>query len=440
MLKVLFAAAEVTPIAKVGGLGDVTGALPKALKDLGVDVRVIIPKYRSIETPRFLPGSKVPIYYVDSPKYFDRELIYGYQDDSVRFSFFCRGILEEAKKNGFEPDLIHLNDYHTSLVPTLLRSIYQKDPFFAQTRTLLTIHNLANQGIADAQDIKEAGISLSGHKINLLLRGILESDYLVAVSPTYAKEIMTKEYGEGLENKLRERSAKLSGILNGIDIVSFDPATDPYLAGNYSRDNISRRQYNKIELARKLGFSKDRPVFGLVTRLVAQKGLDLLVEILPDLAKMPLNLVILGVGEERFEKTLAKASKDYTNIYFWPEFNEGKARLIYGGSDFFLVPSRFEPCGLTQMVAMRYGAVPLVRKTGGLADTVKDGETGLVFDNYRAEELHQTIRRALGIWSKDGAVAKLQQAGMKQDFSWDKSAKEYVKLYQSLLSSRKEFV
>ena len=441
MPKVLFAAAEASPIAKVGGLGDVAGALPKALKGLGVDIRVVIPKYRSIETPRCLPGSEVPISYVSSSKYFDREQIYGYRDDADRFSFFCRGLLDEAKRIGFEPDIIHLNDYHTSLVPTILKTIFQKDSFFSQTKTILTIHNLANQGVAKASVLEAAGLpeDPKNGNTNFLLQGILKANLLVAVSPTYAKEILTSEYGEGLENILREREDDLSGILNGIDVGVYNPETDVNLVANYSIKNLSKRLQNKQELSRICGFTNKWPTFGLVTRLVAQKGLDILSEILPSLSKMPLNLVVLGVGEERFEQSLSEAARKYSNFSFWQEFNEVKSRLIYAGSDFFLVPSRFEPCGLTQMVAMRYGSIPIVRKTGGLADTVKGGETGFVFDGYRAEELFGAIRDALLVWPDKKNLGKLQRTGMSQDFSWGSSAKEYVKLYQKVEELPQDF-
>lgn len=448
--KVLFASSEAAPLAKVGGLGDVAGALPKALKDLGVDVRVIIPKYHSIETPRHLPESRVPIYYVSSPKYFGREQIYGYEDDAERFSFFCRGLLEETKKVGFEPDIIHLNDYHTSLVPFLLSTSYNKEAFFAQSRTLLTIHNLANQGLVKTQALISAGLEMgqsqspkTGPKdpsVNMLLNGISRADKLVAVSPTYAKEILTPEYGEGLENSLQEREADLSGILNGIDVAVYNSETDANLVANYSVKNLSKRSRNKVELARVCGFQNDWPIMGLVSRLVAQKGLDILSELLPELSKMPLNLIVLGVGEERFEKSLLAAAKSYPNMAFWREFSEAKSRLIYAGSDFFLVPSRFEPCGLTQMVAMRYGSIPIVRKTGGLADTVTDGKTGFVFEKYSSEELLKVIKKALETWSDKRSLEKLQRGGIEQDFSWVKSAKEYVKLYQKAEEVPKNFV
>lgn len=445
--KVLFASSEAAPLAKVGGLGDVAGALPKALKDLGVDVRVIIPKYRSIETPRYLPESRVPIYYVASPKYFEREQIYGYQDDAERFSFFCRGLLEETRRIGFEPDIIHLNDYHTSLVPLLLSTSYKKDAFFAQTRTLLTIHNLANQGLVKTESLISAGLDMgqglppgTGPMVNMLLNGITLADKLVAVSPTYAKEILTPEYGEGLNNTLQGRRVDLSGILNGIDVAVYNPETDANLIANYSLKNLTKRSRNKAWLARLCGFQNNWPIMGLVSRLVAQKGLDLLTELLPELSKMPLNLIVLGVGEERFEQSLASAAKSYPNMAFWREFSEEKSRLIYAGSDFFLVPSRFEPCGLTQMVAMRYGSIPIVRRTGGLADTVTDGKTGFVFENYLSSDLLLSIKEALETWSDQRSLEKLQRVGMEQDFSWVKSAEEYVKLYQKAQEAPKNFV
>ncbi len=444
MLKVLFAASELTPIAKVGGLGDVAGALPKALRNLGVDIRIVIPQYRAISTPSKLPGSQVPVYYAKPGKYFDRDLIYGYPDDVERFTYFNKAVLELAKAEQFEPDIIHLNDYHTSLIPTLLKTRYASDPFFAQTRTLLTIHNLVNQGVADQDVLQTVGLNGSSTPnlgwdtrdgdVDLLLQGISEADLVVAVSPTYAKEILTPEYGAGLEGKLAERHGDLFGILNGIDTDSYNPATDPNIEVRYSLANLERRASNKHSLVQDLGFSNpEYPVMGMVSRLVEQKGLDLISEITKDLGKLPINMIFLGVGDKKYEQALSQAAQSYSNIKVRLKFDEAQARKIYAGSDFFLVPSRFEPSGLTQMIAMRYGSIPLVRKTGGLADTVFDNETGLVFEGYRSSQLLGVVQRAVQLFGDPKEVKRLQINGMKRDFSWSRSAQDYVNLYQRAL-------
>src|SRR5581483_6498112 len=293
---------------------------------------------------------------------------------------------------------IHVNDYHTALVSVLLKTKWARDPYFWRTKTLLTIHNMSNQGSYSTDLLNQVGLTPEATPnlswdardgdIDLLLQGVAESDLLVAVSPTYAKEILTAEYGFGLEDKLRERRDRLFGVLNGIDTENYDPESDPNLVSQYSVNNLEKRLLNRSELAREMGFTNQEwPIFGLVGRLVEQKGLDLVLQAGEELKKMPLNLVVLGVGEKIYEDKLRRLSQEMPSFKLQLEFNESKARRVYAGSDFFLVPSKFEPSGLTQMIAMRYGAIPVVRKTGGLADTVTDGETGLVFDHYRGEDL-----------------------------------------------------
>jgi starch synthase len=442
MLKVLFAASEVAPIAKVGGLGDVAGALPKALKKLGIDVRIIMPKYRSINPVSHLPGSDIPVYYVSSEEFFERDQIYGYADDPDRFAYFCKGLLELTEQVGFRPDVIHINDYHTSLVPAILEVGNKGAGFFSKVKTLLTIHNLANQGNHDIHVLANAGLSWNStpelgedardKDIDMLRDGVEAADMIVAVSPTYSKEILTSEYGEGLESTLVARKSDLYGVLNGIDTEVYDPATDHNIASNYSFDLAEKRFGNREALVRDMKILRPEwPIVGMISRLVGQKGFDLVLEASEELARANANFVVLGVGEKRFEDALRGLSERLgSNFYVNLEFSEVKSRKIYAGSDFFLIPSRFEPCGLTQMVSMRYGSVPIVRKTGGLADTVWEGKNGFVFERYDAREMVEAIEGALRMYKNKELIRKLQSEGMSENFSWDKSARDYIKLYE----------
>jgi starch synthase len=444
MLKVLFAASEASPIAKVGGLGDVAGSLPKSLKKLGIDVRVVIPKYRSITTPASIPGSDVPIYYVSSTKFFERDQIYGYADDPDRFAYFCKGLLELSKDINFQPDVVHINDYHTSLVPMILAIEYKHDPFFSKVKTLLTIHNIASQGNHDIHVLSEAGLNSDStpelgddardNDINMLLDGVASSNMIVAVSPTYAKEILTDEYGEGLQGKLNERKGLLHGVLNGIDVDVYNPEQDHNISTTYTSETIDKKQKNRADLLKEMDIAHPEwPIIGMVSRLVSQKGFDLVLEAGKELKNLEANFLVLGVGEKRLEEGLKILAIDKGNFYVDLEFSEPKSRKIYAGSDFFLIPSRFEPCGLTQMVSMRYGTVPIVRKTGGLADTVFEGTNGFIFENYNSHEMLAAIKRALTVYLNKELMKKLRIEGMSEDFSWDKSAKEYVRLYVQLV-------
>jgi starch synthase len=353
-------------------------------------------------------------------------------------------LLEYTKKINFEPDIIHVNDYHTALVPVLLKTEFARDPFFSQVRTLLTIHNLGNQGI-DALHLLDV-VGLKGNStpnlaldtrdgdIDLLDEGIAEADIVVAVSPTYSKEILTPEYGEGLQDLLQRRQDRLFGVLNGIDTEVYDPEVDPNLFRKFSLNKLGDRPPNKSALIQEFKMEEpELPIVGMVTRIVGQKGFDLVLEIGDKIGQLPLNLVILGLGDKNFEQGLAELAKKYPNIKVDLEFSEAKSRRIYAGSDFFLIPSRFEPCGLTQMIAMRYGAVPIVRQTGGLADTVTEGKTGVVFTAYKSDSLLKALQEALDIYKDKKVLSDLQQRGMRLDLSWNKSANEYVNLYQKAL-------
>jgi starch synthase len=466
-LKILFVASECTPIAKVGGLGDVIGSLPKALKELGVDVRICLPKYEIIDFKKykfeliakdievknervniyqgFLPESEVILYLLENEKYFGQNGVYpGFKKEIERFLFFSQAVLEIFPAINWFPDIIHCHDWHTAIVAPLLNL----KPKNLKPKTLLTIHNLSNQGKWSAKKILDF-LNLKGNEIenlkvrdkdgdfNILQQGILNADLLNTVSPTYAKEILTKEYGEGLEESLIKRKKELFGILNRIDKKKFNPEIDPDLKTNYSHRNLERKIENKIHLQEILNFKKNPeiPLFGFISRLTSQKGIDLIIDIVPELIKRNCQLVILGVGSPDYEKKLLELSQKYPrNISVQIKFDPILAQKIYGGADIFLMPSKFEPCGLGQMVAMCYGTIPIARKTGGLADTIEDGKTGFLFKEYKVEAFLKTIKKALNLYQNKEEWQKLTREAMKKDFSWVLSAKEYLKLYKKLLN------
>ncbi|HDN79482.1 MAG: glycogen synthase GlgA [Chloroflexi bacterium] len=482
-LKILYLAAEVVPFAKTGGLADVAGSLPKALRALGHDVRVAMPRYGRISIEKFglklaldkvpVPmnketesariyqstlGKDVPIYFIDNAKYYDREGIYMYPDDAERFIFFCRAALEMLKCLDFKPDIIHCNDWHTAVVPNWLKTLYKDDPFFANTATVYTIHNLAYQGIFGYRVLEIAGIDEYGfiyhpemadlnEVVDFMARGIYFADVINTVSPRYAQEILTPEYGERLDPLLRDRRDRLFGILNGIDYETFNPATDPHIAANYDINSLDKRIKNKLALQEeaKLPVDAQVPLIGMISRLTDQKGLDILVEILDHLFdNFDVQFVLLGTGEQHYHDRLSRIAQEYPkNMGLFLTFNAPLAQRIYAGSDMFLMPSKFEPCGLGQMIAMHYGSVPIVRATGGLADTVQDYDprrevgTGFVFERYDRWALFAAIVRALEHYKNPSVWRKIQLQGMQVDFSWEASARRYEDLYYKALASKK---
>jgi len=439
-LKILIAAAELTPLAKVGGLADVVGALPKALVNLGVDARIIIPFHGLIDRNKYrskliknkigvggqtvnlwqtiLPETKIPVYLIEH-KFFKGKKIYGAaladgNSDIKKFTFFSPAVLACLETIDFRPDVIHLNDWHTAAIATMIKTGGQS------LKTLYTIHNLANQGV------------IKDKNRNLMAEGVLNSDLVNTVSPTYAKEILTKEYGCGLEKILIKRKKQLSGILNGIDTDFFNPATDKFIKRHYSVRSLAAKSTNKTALQSQLGWprNKNTALVGLVTRFVRQKGVDLITE---KFSRLNCQFIFLGAGEKKYEDALLNLAKKYPRQFSVKiKFDERLAHEIYAASDIFLVPSRFEPCGLTQMIAMRYGSVPVVRLTGGLADTVNK-KNGFTFKKFTASEFYKILSQALKIYyEKPKAWQQLKLSGLKKDFSWDKSAKQYLKLYRKL--------
>ncbi len=473
-LKILFVSSEVYPLAKTGGLADVAGSLPKALLEDKNDVRIVMPRYKRIDkwdrletdfgvpmykdmetavvkTTKLPPENKVPVYLIDSYKYFDRSDLYGYADDAERFIFFSRAVVEMLKAINWKPDVIHCNDWQTALVPTFLRTIYKHDPFFKNVGLVFTIHNIQYQGITGPDDFRFTDLpqELMHHErlefygaLNLMKGGIIYSDVVNTVSEGYAKEIQTPEYGYRLDGLLRAFSYKLTGVLNGLDYSIWDPAKDPLIYKDYDKATLDKKGEDKAGLQRELNLpeEKDVPVLGTVGRLSDQKGYDLLTPIIGRMLEENIQFVLLGTGEEKFHIMLREFKERHANAGILLKYDEKLAHKIYAGSDIFLMPSRFEPCGLGQMIALKYGAVPVVRHTGGLADTItdytKNPEKGNGFDfvEYTEEALEDAIRRALKLYNDDKeAWKRLQLRGMSESFSWHDSAKKYEALYQKAL-------
>ncbi|MCL2058617.1 MAG: glycogen synthase [Oscillospiraceae bacterium] len=485
MKSVLMATAEFSPFVKAGGLGDVVGALPFALRKEGVDARVVMPLYTFIpskiaESLKFVKETYVnmgwrkqnyrifeinynglPMYFIDSELYFSGpRLYYEMENDIERFAFFCAAVLNALPHIDFAPGVVHCHDWHTSLIPVLLQAHYKKMQYFRAIKTIVTIHNLKYQGICnkyklfDILGINEhysvAGSLSFGYDIaNCLKGGISVADKITTVSDAYAREIRDPYYGEGLDWLLNWRGYDLVGIVNGIDNRQYDPSRDGAIAVNYTAANAAQaKKQNKAALQAEFGLSPDpdRPVIALISRLVEQKGLDLIIRVFdeilasPEASDLGPQFVILGTGDERYENFFKwKQTQCPGGVAARIVFDDSMARRIYAGADFLLMPSLFEPCGISQLLAMRYGTIPIVRETGGLSDTVKSydestGEgNGYSFKSINAHDMLYTIRRALGFYGGIGSIHdKIRQSAMAGDFSWDQSARKYIELYNYL--------
>jgi starch synthase len=465
-LKVLFVAAECTPFIKVGGLGDVTGELPLKLKELGADVRVVIPGNKDLDYPteykgdfpvkmgwkeetcivREIINAPVTTFVIDNYHYFGRQGVYGHRDDSERFAFFCSAVYEMIMRFDFMPDILHLNDWHTAPTAMLIRENEREHHQLSQISIVYTIHNLEYQGVSDRSIFNLFGVKEVVFKVdkveyygcfNAMKTGINYADIINAVSKTSAKEILSPKFGFGLEGVLKNRMQALRGVVNGINQNTWDPETDKYIWSNYSKDNISGKKKNKKELQKALGLKiEDVPLFSVISRLVPNKGLDLMNRAFEYILKANNQLVLLGSGEKYYEKMFAELSEKYPGLVSLNfEFNSEKARRIYAGSDIFLMPSLYEPCGLSQLIAMRYGTVPVVHKTGGLADTVIDetrnqgSGTGFIFNTYSNEAFIRTIRKAINLYNNKKAWTELVKRAMVRDSSWDSPASEYLSIY-----------
>ena len=481
-LKILIASSEVAPLAKTGGLADVTAALAAELNRRKHDVRLVMPLYPRVTEGgrklrrvrglqglkvelgphRFtfsvlatrLPGSRQDVWCLECPPLYDRQGIYTQDDDEhLRFAFLSRAVLALCQASNWAPDILHCNDWHLGLAPLYLKLLSSWERLFQGTRTVLTIHNIGYQGIFPASEVGHLGLDDAAHllhqedlaagRINFMKTGLLYADVLTTVSRTYAREIQTPEYGMGLDELLRGRADHLVGIVNGVDYDEWSPEKDPRLPVNYS----ARKPEGKLECKRALltglglPFAEGALTFGIVSRLVGQKGFELLFETLPELlGHHDARLVVLGSGESRFESFFAGLQQAFPRkVCYYNGYNDKLAHLIEAGADAFLMPSRYEPCGLNQMYSLKYGTVPIVRRTGGLADTVQTfdrqtGEgTGIVFEHFDAEAMRRALRYALELWHDPPAWRRMMQNGMAMDFSWRRQAGLYEELYHRLL-------
>jgi starch synthase len=498
-LKILIVTPEAVPFAKTGGLADVTGSLSDVLSKLGHQVKVILPKYQVVDESAFnlkevnvdlpeiplgekkekirlkscqLPDSKVEYLFVVNDNYYKRDELYkdkvtgfDYGDNDERFILFVRGTLEVLKTLNWQPDIVHANDWQSALIPAYLKTLYAGDPFFAKTATVFTIHNLAYQGNFPKDSFVKIGVARDlfyptspfefWGNVNFLKVGISYADLVSTVSERYAVEIQSSsEFGYGLEGVLRTRNADLYGIVNGVDYEEWSPEKDKFIPYRYSREDLFGKEKNKRILLKKCNLpqstgggwsrtSKDVPLIGMISRLADQKGFDVLAEVSDKLLTLELKMVLLGTGDEKYHKLFRQLAKKYPEkISVNLRFDEPFAHLIEAGADMFLMPSRYEPCGLNQLYSLKYGTVPIVRETGGLADTIQDynpdtGEgTGLVFKNYDSDELLEAVKRALRVYRNSEVWTKLVKDGMQKDFSWQASAKKYEDLYKKALQKQ----
>lgn len=476
-MKVLFIASEAHPFMKTGGLADVAYALPKALRGLSIDARVILPNYGQIQDKykekmellsefdvpvgwrnqycglKYLELDSIPFYFIDNEYYFNRTGAYGFYDDGERFSFFSRGVLEAINHLGdFKPDVIHCNDWHTAIIPLLLKHHYSHFDSFRNIKTVFTIHNLRYQGVFGEDVLTELLCLNKGYYsedklkffdgISFMKGGIIYSDALTTVSNSYADEIQTSYFGEGLEGLITSNNYKLSGIVNGLDYDLFNPALDEDIYKNFDVNSLNNKETNKLELQKSLNLTvnKDIPIISLVTRLVDQKGLDLVACIFEDLLKQDVQIIALGTGDRKYEDLFKFFAWKYpnkvsANIFF----DNNLAKKIYASSDIFLMPSQFEPCGIGQLIALRYGTLPLVRETGGLKDTVSSYNeitgtgNGFSFSEYNAHDMLYTLNRAIDIYKNHRKMwTSIMETAMASDNSWFNSAVQYSNLYNNL--------
>ncbi len=474
-MKILIASSEAVPYIKTGGLADVAGALLKELRKKNETAFLVLPLYAVIKSKHKLhdTGKSILVrmgkraykgmifasskdenpeaYFIECDELYDRPELYGtsegdYADNAIRFIFFSKAVLEVCLAMRVKPDVIHCNDWQTALVPLYLKTLYKSSGYFAKTVSLFTVHNLGYQGVFDAPTLSYTGLGREYFvperlefygKLNLMKAGLLYADIINTVSNTYAREIQQAEYGFGLDGVIRKRASELYGIINGIDYEEFDPARDTFLPCKYGDDDPKGKARCRKALFQEAAFDRETlPIAAIVSRLSSQKGIDLVLDSLEALIAMGLNLIVLGKGEDGYERLLKKASEALKGrIYVRIGFEESLARRIYAGSDFFLMPSQYEPCGLGQLIAMKYGTVPIARKTGGLADTIQDYDhithtgTGFLFHDFTPYALQDAVKRAICVFTDKANMKKMACKVMKNNFSWSRSTDKYVELY-----------
>jgi starch synthase len=481
-MKILFVSSEVIPFSKTGGLADVAGSLPAELSRLGHEVKVVTPRYKGVDKEKFglklavsdlkvklgeselngaayvstLAGSKTPIYFIENDDLYGRDGLYqkagvDYEDNAERFIYFSRATLDLCERLDWKPDVVHCNDWQTGLIPVYLKSIYAEKPFYQGIRSMYTIHNLAYQGVFPKETMELTGLHWDFFtmdkvefwgKLNFMKSGIVFADTITTVSEQYSREIQTEEYGCGLEGVLQGRQKDVFGIVNGVDYKVFSPEKDPMIAKPYSLKTLEKKNDNKKALLKQVGLPTKRgaALIGIISRLADQKGFDLIAEIIEPLMIQNVQLVILGTGDPKYHTLLQEMEVKYPKqLKAVLAFDAKLAQQIYAGSDFFLMPSQYEPCGLGQLISLKYGTIPIVRETGGLADTITDFDlakdfeqekgNGFVFLDYLGQELLRTILRALAIYKDEKAWNKIQHNAMRCDFSWKASAKKYEALY-----------
>lgn len=478
-MNVLFVSTEAVPFAKTGGLGDVVGSLPCELDKMDIRSNVILPLYKSIKETFsaslvFCTSIKVTLgwrecycglfkiehegitfYFVDNKQYFYRDKYYGYEDDGERYAFFSKAVLEALNVLPFRPDIIHCSEWQTALIPVFLKTIYQGNPYYDKLRTVFTIHNIEYQGrfrkevlgdLLGLDMVHESILELDGN-LNFMKGAIVTCDRLTTVSPTYAEEIQHAFFAHGLESIIKENRYKLSGILNGIDRELYNPAKDQALAVKYSLNTIEKKKINKAALQKEfnLKITDDVPLLAMVGRLAEHKGIDLILNSFDDMMAEPMQFVLLGTGEKHYEDFFRSKAWEYKEwVGVVTDFSPALASRIYGGADLFLMPSISEPCGLAQMIALRYGTVPIVRETGGLKDTIiafnpETGKgNGITFASINAHDMLYAIRRGQALYKEKKAWNKLVKNAFLSNFSWKKSTKKYIKIYNELLDLRKE--
>ncbi len=487
--KTLYLASEVAPFAKAGGLADVTGALPKALKSLNQEIRIMIPKYKFINERKyvlrevirlreipvtlngkteianvksaFLPDSKVQIYFIEIGNFFSRPGIYKdpktkkeYEDNAIRFAYFCKAAIETLKKLSWQPNIIHCNDWQTAYVPVYLKTVYQGDSFFKGVKSIYTIHNLTSQGqysLETAKDIefdesqtREGGMFNKDNKLNLTKGAIYFSDFVTTVSETYANEIISDDsIGYGFGGLLEEKGEKFEGILNGVDYSVWSPESDKLIPSRYSANDLSGKEENKKTLLTRLGmdYNPQVPLIGVISKITEQKGMDLFVDALDKLLKFNLQISVHGEGDKELLKKISAFNKKYPKkISLNATYDDKMAHLIEAGSDIFLMPSKYEPCGLNQIYSLKYGTVPIVSSVGGLFDTVDDldeqsGEgTGFIIEDLNADGIVKAVKKAIDYYKKKEKWQELRQRIMDEDFSWEYAAKRYLDIYDRVVN------